>query len=1261
MSQTLIKSCKDWSDFQNRLSALTNKRKGDAFEDLVALSFQITPKDKTKYKKIWKIRPTQNASYRIPEKLRNKLRLPEPDLGIDLLAETFEGEYHAIQCKYHSNVEDSVTKAETDSGMSLAFSQCKGISCFILATSGGSGGKRSRHLKDYATGKLAIRDIETWQDLDESFFKAAKALIEKRKPPTAKPFTPRPHQKRAIKNALNHFVTEKNSRGKMIMPCGSGKSLTGYWIAQDIQAKRIVVAVPSLALVKQTIEVWAEQAVLNKKTVNWICVCSDKSIEKSDDDDPVQFQDLGVKVDTDPAVIAKWLKKRTQGIKVVFTTYQSGKTLADAAKAANFRFDFGVLDEAHKTVGNKDKAFAHLLYEENIRIKKRLSMTATERRYSGSGDDILSMDDESIYGETFELLSFKEALECEPPILCDYKILTIAIDEAELKEAFQKNILVKPDKGKSSPQEIRMLTAALVARKAIRDLKVKHVISFHSSVARAINFKKTNDRITENMPTFGDLDTFHVSAQLNTGKRQKIIREFADSKRSLITNARCLTEGVDIKQVDCVMFADRKKSAVDIVQATGRALRPFEGKKLGYVIIPILVSSKNTKKRIEESEEFQDVLMTLRALAANDDRIIEYFRALSEGARVSKSKKIFEVLDAKTHQIETEKLESNLQLIAWNKLAKLSWRSFEESREFARSLNLKKVSEWYAFHKSGKLPSDIPTNPNKIYKDKGWIGMGDWLGTGTIAHFNKKYRTFSAAREFARSLNLNSSSEWSVFCKSGKLPPDIPSTPHNTYNDKGWTGFGDWLGTGTIAARYRQYRTFKAARKFARSLNLKNYLEWQAFCKSGELPSDIPAAPHNTYKDKGWSGLGDWLGTGVIATKYIQYRTFNAARKFARSLNLKRGSEWHAFCRSGKRPADIPAKPRETYKDKGWIGMGDWLGTGAIANFNKKYRPFKAARKFARSLNLNNEKEWRVFSKSEKMPADIPAHPDRTYNDKGWTGLGDWLGTGAIANHQRKYRPFNAARKFARSLNLKNEKEWRAFSKSGKLPADIPASPSKTYKDKGWSGVGDWLGTGAIAFYNRKYRPFKAARKFARSLNLKDNKEWIVFCKSGTLPSDIPANPNQTYKDKGWIGIGDWLGTGTIASYKRKFRSFEEAKEFARTLNLKDNKDWIVFCKSSEMPSDIPKAPQHTYKDKGWLSWGDWLGTGNLGPGKRKWRSFEKAREFARSLKLKSGTEWNAFCTSGKKPSDIPSNVNKKYKNEGWKGMRDWLGTNADE
>ncbi|MDB4717955.1 DEAD/DEAH box helicase family protein [Verrucomicrobia bacterium] len=1124
MSQTLIKSCKDWSDFQTRLSALTNKRKGDAFEDLVALSFQITPKDKTKYKNIWKVRPTKNASYRIPEKLRNKLRLPEPDLGIDLLAETFEGEYHAIQCKYHSNVEDSVTKAETDSGMSLAFSQCKGISCFILATSGGSAGKRSRHLKDYATGKLAIRDIETWQDLGEVFFKAAKALIDKRKPPTAKPFTPRAHQKRAIKNALNHFVTEKNSRGKMIMPCGSGKSLTGYWIAQDIQAKRIVVAVPSLALVKQTIEVWAEQAVLNKKTVNWICVCSDKSIEKSDDDDPIQFQDLGVKVDTDPAVIAKWLKKRTQGIKVIFTTYQSGKTLADAAKAAKVRFDFGVLDEAHKTVGNRDKAFAHLLYEENIRIKKRLSMTATERRYAGSGDDILSMDNESIYGETFELLSFKEALECEPPILCDYKILTIAIDEAELKEAFQKNILVKPDKGKPSPQEIRMVTAVLAARKAIRDLKVKHVISFHSSVARAINFKKTNDRITESMPTFGDLDTFHVSAQLNTGKRQKIIRDFADSKKSLITNARCLTEGVDIKQVDCVMFADRKKSAVDIVQATGRALRPFKGKKMGYVIIPILVSSKNTKKRIEESEEFQDVLMTLRALASNDDRIIEYFRTVSEGARVSKSKKIFEVLDAKTHQIETEKLESNLKLLAWNKLAKLSWRPFEEAREFVRTLGLKNEKEWREYKKLGKLPADIPKNPSNIYRNKGWISNGDWFGTGNIACYQKKWRPFKAARSFARNLKLKTSIEWRQYAKVGNLPSDIPTDPYSAYQNKGWINFSDWLGTKTIAAYLRKYRPFKKARVFARSLKLQKGKEWRTFTKSKNLPTDIPAAPQVVYKNTGWVSMGDWLGSGYIAASKRKYRSYEEALLYVHSLNLKTEQEWRDYAKTGELPIDIPVGPSRVYKNCGWKSVGDWLGTRRIATSRRKYLSFKKARETVHALKLKNGAEYKELAKSGKLPQDIPANPRDYYKESGWKGIGDWLGTYSIAPRNRKYRSIFSAKKYVHSLNLKTQVEWRNYAKSGKLPSDIPNWPPDPYKNKGWISWGDWLGNGTVAHGLREYRTFNAARVFARSLNLETVSEWLAFCKSGKLPADIPSSPNRTYKDKGWKGMRDWLG-----------------------------------------------------------------------------------------------------------------------------------------
>ena len=173
--------------------------------------------------------------------------------------------------------------------------------------------------------------------------------------------------------------------------------------------------------------------------------------------------------------------------------------------------------------------------------------------------------------------------------------------------------------------------------------------------------------------------------------------------------------------------------------------------------------------------------------------------------------------------------------------------------------------------------------------------------------------------------------------EKGTLPPDIPVASNIVYADTGWVGWGDWLGTGTVAAQLRQYRPFEKAREFARELSLKNKDEWDMFCKGdliakGTLPSDIPASPLNTYAGRGWSGFGDWLGTGNVAPRLREYRSFNDARDFARSLGLKTAAEWKEFCKGnlaekGTRPADIPSNPNVTYADKGWISMGEWLGT----------------------------------------------------------------------------------------------------------------------------------------------------------------------------------------------------------------------------------------------------------------------------------------------------------------------------------------------
>jgi hypothetical protein len=141
---------------------------------------------------------------------------------------------------------------------------------------------------------------------------------------------------------------------------------------------------------------------------------------------------------------------------------------------------------------------------------------------------------------------------------------------------------------------------------------------------------------------------------------------------------------------------------------------------------------------------------------------------------------------------------------------------------------------------------------------------------------------------------------------------------------------GDWLGTGAVAAQLRQYRSFKKTRAFVRGLGLKSRDE-NAYTKSGKKPADIPANPYSTYAEAGWSGWGDWLGTGAVAAQLRQYRSFKKARAFVRGLGLKSQREWNAYTKSGKKPADIPANPYGTYAEAGWSGMGDWLGTGAVA------------------------------------------------------------------------------------------------------------------------------------------------------------------------------------------------------------------------------------------------------------------------------------------------------------------------------------------
>lgn len=266
-----------------------------------------------------------------------------------------------------------------------------------------------------------------------------------------------------------------------------------------------------------------------------------------------------------------------------------------------------------------------------------------------------------------------------------------------------------------------------------------------------------------------------------------------------------------------------------------------------------------------------------------------------------------------------------------------------------------------------------------------------------------------------------------------------------------------------------------------------------------------------------------------------------------------------------------------------------------------KYLSFAEARNYVRKQNLKSAQEWKLWSKGDlkgkgKRPDFIPSQPDVIYRDSGWISWTDWR----EKQQETEYLPFNEARKFVRSLGLKNNKEWQRYYQGKNIdnikPTSIPWNPQIIYKDQ-WKGIKDWIGT--------DWKNFEEARQFVRSLKLNGQIEWRMYCK-GELgghelkPYDIPSDPKKVYENLGWIDIADWVGTTNnkkkfLDKYDQKWLTYEEAKIFVKTLNLSSYDEWKAYIENRieslpQMPNNLPKSPNTVYKDYGWTDWKDWLG-----------------------------------------------------------------------
>ena len=255
------------------------------------------------------------------------------------------------------------------------------------------------------------------------------------------------------------------------------------------------------------------------------------------------------------------------------------------------------------------------------------------------------------------------------------------------------------------------------------------------------------------------------------------------------------------------------------------------------------------------------------------------------------------------------------------------------------------------------------------------------------------------------------------------------------------------------------------------------------------------------------------------------------------------------------------------------------------------FLPFKMALLYARSLKLKSRAEWDVWRMTGARPANIPSTPHAVYKHNGWLGYGHWLGTGAVATKDQQFLPFKKALLRARSLKLKGVNEWKAWSKTGVRPADMPSHPNTVYKHDGWQGYGHWLGTGTVAHKDKQFLPFKEALLRARSLKLTSNTEWREWCKTSARPANIPSDPRKAHTYDGWQGCGHWLGTGTVAPKDHQFLPFKKALLYARSLKLKSHKEWREWSKSGARPANMPSSPHKTYKHEGWQGYCHWLGT----------------------------------------------------------------------
>jgi len=650
---------------QFREEALHKRDLGDKFERLICSYLRVDPLYAEQFSDVWMFNEwPQKGSV--------------GDIGIDVVAkERATGEFCGIQCKFYLP-DHNIAKEDIDSYLS-ALGHPLFTSGMIVSTTD-KWGKNAEHTlanQKIPITRLSVHDLEA-SPVDWSRFSFKRpqdlAVCEQKKT--------RPHQDKAIADILAGF--EKGDRGKLIMACGTGKTFTALRLAEKLAPDgHVLFLVPSLSLLSQALREWTAEAVRRIHSLA-VCsdVSIGKRKAKEDDDkSDITTHDLAFPATTSAkqivnqhrAMAAKAEKaKAVKQMTVVFSTYQSIDAVSDAQKTGLPEFDLIICDEAHRTTGvtlsGEDESHFVKIHDASfIKGKKRLYMTATPRIYGDDakskakeGDaELCSMDDPAFFGEEFHRLGFGEAVRNN--LLSDYKVLVLAVDQGYVSREFQNQFAINKELSLDDVTKIVGCWNGLEKRFASNSVKAKEVVKKTGEanndaegkattpdaqldpgpMRRAVAFSRSIKDSTAFVAKTAQLiaahrekhpeDEFlqceldHVDGTFNALRRNALIdwlkAPSGDNTCRILSNARCLSEGVDVPALDAVLFLNPRNSVVDVVQSVGRVMRRAEGKKYGYIILPIgIPDGIPPEEALKDNEKYKVVWQVLQALRAHDDR-----------------------------------------------------------------------------------------------------------------------------------------------------------------------------------------------------------------------------------------------------------------------------------------------------------------------------------------------------------------------------------------------------------------------------------------------------------------------------------------------------------------------------------------------------------------------------------------------------------------------------------------------------------------